>query len=124
MGKSFNQLWLKDLSLFSSLFFVKPKDLPGIKMFFIKVSLSALPTFLRKQNVQMSFLLPNNFFMSSEAIGKLIAGGLFVKVIQLSRFELTLLPVFYWNESNSENVSCQLCELVSTLPDEKQKKIS
>ena len=77
----------------------------------MKVSLSALLTFLREQKKQMHFLLPNNFFMSLEA------GRLAIKVTKFSMFELTLLPFFDCNESNSENASLWLCELVSTLLD-------
>ena len=88
-----------------------------MNIFFMKVSLSALLTFLREQKKQMHFLLPNNFFMSLEAIVKLLAGRLAIKVTKFSMFELTLLPFFYCNESNSENASLWLCELVSTLLD-------
>ena len=83
----------------------------------IKVSLSALVTFLREQNVLMSFLLPNSFFMSSEIIGKLLARRLFIKVTEFSMFELTVSPVFDCNESNSENVTFELCELEAALLD-------
>ena len=108
---------LNGLSPFSSLFFGKTKDLPGIKIFFVKVSLSALITFLREQNVLMSFLLPNNLFMSSERTGKLLAGRLFIKVTEFPMFELTLSPVFDCNESNSENATFELFELEATLID-------
>ena len=81
----------------------------------IKVNLSALLTFLREQNVLMSFLLPNNFFMSSEITGKLLAGRLFIAVIDFLIFKLTLSPVFDFNESNSENVTFELCELEAAL---------
>ena len=83
----------------------------------IKVNLSALLTFLREQNVLMSFLLPNNFFMPSEITGKLLAGRLFITVIDFLIFELTLSPVFDFNESNSENVTFELCELEAALLD-------
>ena len=83
----------------------------------IKVNLSALLTFLREQNVLMSFLLPNNFFMSSEITGKLLAGRLFITVIDFLIFELTLSPVFDFNESNSENVTFELFELEAALLD-------
>ena len=101
--------------IFSSLFFGKTKYLPGIRLFLIKVSLSALVTFLREQNVLMSFLLPNSFFMSSEITSKLLAGRLFIKVIEFPMFELTLSPVFDCNESNLENVTFELCELEAAL---------
>ena len=65
----------------------------------------------------MYFLLPNSFFMSSEAIVKLLAGRLAIKVTEFSLFELTLLPFFDCNESNTENASFWLCELASTLID-------
>ena len=65
----------------------------------------------------MSFLLPNNFFISSEIIGKILAGRLFIKVIGFPIFELTLSPVFNCNESNSENVTFELCELEVALLD-------
>ena len=65
----------------------------------------------------MYFLLPNNFFMSSEAIAKLFAGRLAIKVTEFSMFELTLLSFFDCNESNSENASFWLCQLASTLLD-------
>ena len=80
----------------------------------IKVSLSALLTFIREQNVLISFLLPNNFFMSSEITGKLLAGRLFIKV---TKFPISLSPVFDWNELNSENVNFELCELGAALLD-------
>ena len=83
----------------------------------VKVNLSVLLTFLREQNVLMSFLLPNNFFMSSEITGKLLAGRLFITVIDFLIFELTLSPVFDFNESNSENVTFELCELEAALLD-------
>ena len=83
----------------------------------IKVNSSALLTFLREQNVLMFFLLPNNFFMSLERTGKLLAGRLFIKVTEFPRFELTLSPVFDCNESNSENVTFELCELEAALLD-------
>ena len=105
MGRSSNHLWQDCLSLFSSIFFRRPRDLPGMNIFFIKVSLAALLAFLREQNKQMYFLLPNNFFMSPEAIVKLLAGRLAIKVTEFSMFELTLLPFFDCNESNSENAS-------------------
>ena len=83
----------------------------------IKASLSALVTFSREQNELMSFLLPNNFFMSSEITGKLLAGRSFIKVTEFSMFEITLSPVFDCNESNSENVTFKLCELEAALLD-------
>ena len=113
----FNQLCCNDLSPFSSLFFGKTKYLTGIKIFLIKISLSALLTFIREQNVLMSFLLPNNFFMSSEITGKLLVGRLFIKVTEFPIFELTVSPVFDCNESNSENVTFKLCKLEAALLD-------
>ena len=77
----------------------------------IEVNLSALLTFLREQNVLMSFLLPKNFFTSSETTGKLLAGRLFITVTEFLIFELTLPPVFHFSESNSENVTFELSEL-------------
>ena len=88
----------------------------------IKVSLSALLTFLREQSVLMSFLLPNNFFMSSEITGKLLSGRLFIKVTEFSIFGLTLSPVFYCKESNSENVAFELYELEAALLDGEAEK--
>ena len=81
----------------------KQKNYQKIKIFFIKVSLSALLALLREQNVLMSFLLPNNLFMSLQITGKLLAGRLFIKVTEFPMFELTFSPVFDCNESNSEN---------------------
>ena len=89
--------------------------MPGVNIFLIKVTLSALLTFLREQNVLISFLLPNNFFMSSETFGKLLAGRLFITVTEFLIFELSLSPVFHFNESNSENVPFELCELEAAL---------
>ena len=83
----------------------------------IKVSLSALLTFIREKNVLMPFLLPNNFFMSSEITGKLLAGRLFIKVTECPIFELNLSSVFDCNESNSENVTFELRELEAALLD-------
>ena len=55
-----NQLWQVGCHLSHCLFFFwRPRNLPGMNKFFL---------FLTEQNVQMSFLLPNNFFMSSEAM--------------------------------------------------------
>ena len=65
----------------------------------------------------MSFLLPNKLFMSSEMTGKLLAGTLFITVTEFLIFELTLSPVFDFNESNSENVTFELCELEAALLD-------
>ena len=86
-------------------------------MFLIKINLSALLTFLREQKVLMSFLLPNNFFMSSEITGKFSAGRLFITVTEFLIFELTLSPAFNFDESNSENVTFELCELDTALLD-------
>ena len=55
--------------------------------------------------------------MSSEIIGKLLAGGLSIKVATFSTFELTLSPTSLCNESNSLNVSFDLCELETALLD-------
>ena len=55
--------------------------------------------------------------MSSEITGKLLAGRLFITVIDFLIFELTLSPVFDFNESNSENVTFELCELEAALLD-------
>ena len=79
---------------FSSLFFGKANHLPGINIFLIKVRLCALLNFPKEQNVLTSFLLPNNFFISSEIIGKLLVRRLFIKGNQLPMFELTLSTVF------------------------------
>ena len=65
----------------------------------------------------MSFLLPNKFFTSSEITGTLLAGRLFITVINFLIFELTLSTVFDFNKSNSENVSSELCELEAALLD-------
>ena len=65
----------------------------------------------------MFFLLPKGFFKLSEITGKLLAGRLVIKVTELPMFALTLLPVFYCDESNSENVTFGLYELQTTLPD-------
>ena len=88
----------------------------------IKVILSALLTFTREQNLLTSFLLPNNFFMSSEITGKLLAGRLLIKVTKFPIFELTLSPVFDCNKSNSENSTFDLCELEAVLLDGKTKE--
>ena len=103
-------------------FLWKNKRLPGIKIFLIKVILSALLTFTREQNLLTSFLLPNNFFMSSEITGKLLAGRLLIKVTEFPIFELTLSPVFDCNKSNSENFTFDLCELKAVLLDGKTKE--
>ena len=55
--------------------------------------------------------------MSSEITGKLLAGRLFITVTEFLIFELTLSPVFDFNESNSENVTFELCELETALLD-------
>ena len=86
-------------------------------MFLIKVSLSVLLTFIREQNELMSFLLPNNFFMTSEITGKLLAGRLFIIVTEFPIFELTLSPACGCNGSNSENVTFKLCEIEAALLD-------
>ena len=86
-------------------------------VFFIYVSLSALLTFLREQNVLILFLLPNNIFMSSEIIGKLLAVKLFIKVTEFPMLELTLSSVFDCNELNSENHTFKLRELKTALLD-------
>ena len=65
----------------------------------------------------MSFLLPNNCFMSSEITGKLLAGRLFIRVTEFVVFQLTLSPVFDFNESNSENVTFELFDLEAALLD-------
>ena len=65
----------------------------------------------------MCFLLPNNFFVSSEITGKLLAGRLFFTVTGFLIFDLTLSPIFDFNESNSENVTFELCELEAALLD-------
>ena len=65
----------------------------------------------------MSFLLPNNLFMSSEITGKLLAGRLFIKITEFPMFELTLSPVFDCNVSNSENATFELFELEAALID-------
>ena len=53
--------------------------------------------------------------MSSETFGKLLAGRLFITVTEFLIFELSLSPVFHFNESNSENVTFELCELEAAL---------
>ena len=58
----------------------------------------------------MSFLLPNNFFISSEISSNVLAGELFIKVTEFPMFELTLSPVFDCCVSNLENFSFELCE--------------
>ena len=55
--------------------------------------------------------------MPSEITGKLLAGRLFITVIDFLILELTLSPVFDFNESNSENVTFELCELEAALLD-------
>ena len=55
--------------------------------------------------------------MSSEIIGKLLAGRLVIKVTEFPMFELTLSPVFDCNASNSENLTFELCELEAALHD-------
>ena len=65
----------------------------------------------------MSFLLTKSFFKLSEINGKLLAGRLFIKVTELPMFPLTLLPLFHCKESNSENVTFQICELQAALFD-------
>ena len=42
-----------------------------------------------EQNALMSFLLPNNFYMSSEITGKILAGRLFIKVTESPIFNLS-----------------------------------
>ena len=58
----------------------------------------------------MSFLLPNNFFISSEISSNVLAGELFIKVTEFPMFELTLSPVFDCCVSNLENFSFELCQ--------------
>ena len=58
----------------------------------------------------MSFLLPNNFFISSEISSNVLAGELFIKATEFPMFELTLSPVFDCCVSNLENFSFELCE--------------
>ena len=53
--------------------------------------------------------------MSSEITGKLLAGRLFIKVIEFPMFELTWSSGFDCNESNSENVTFELFELEAAL---------
>ena len=55
--------------------------------------------------------------MSSEITGKLLAGRLFVRDTEFVVFQLTLSPVFDFNESNSENVTFELFELEAALLD-------
>ena len=55
--------------------------------------------------------------MSLERTCKLLAGRLFITVTDFLIFELTLSPVFDFNESNSENVPFELCELEAALLD-------
>ena len=49
--------------------------------------------------------------MSLDITGKSLAGRLIITVTEFLIFELTLSPVFDFNESNSENVTFELCEL-------------
>ena len=62
-------------------------------------------------------LLPNQFFMSSEITGKLQAGRLFIKVAEFPNISAYLPTVFGCKESNSENVTFELCELETALLD-------
>lgn len=73
---------MKPLSL---LFFGKLKDLPEIMIFFVKFSLSAFLTILKK---------PRKFFLSSDLIGRVLASGLFIKVIVFPRFDSYLINTF------------------------------
>ena len=61
--------------------------------------------------------ITQHFFILSEIIGQLLAGGLVIKVTEFSMFELILSPVFDYNESNSKNVTFELCELETVLID-------
>ena len=68
-----------------------------------------------EQNALRSFLLPNNFSMSSEITDKILAGRLFIKVTEFPISKLILSPVFDCSGSNSKNVTFKLCELQAAL---------
>ena len=61
--------------------------------------------------------------MSLETTGKLLAGRLFIIVNEFLIFEFTLTPDFHFSESNSENVTFELCELEAAYLIEREKKI-
>ena len=67
-------------------------------MFFIKLSLSALVTFIREENVLMIFLLPNSYFLSLEIIDKVLAEELFIKATLFLMPKLTVSTLVDCNE--------------------------
>lgn len=53
--------------------------------------------------------------MSSEKIGKLLAGRLFIRVTGFPKSELTFSPNFDCDDSNSDNFPLELCKLETAL---------
>ena len=59
-----------------------PKDLPGMEILLIKLSLST--SVVREENVVMFFLITQQFLILSEIICNVLAEELFIKATELT----------------------------------------
>ena len=95
----------------------KNKRFTRNKDIFDKILFICITNIFKRTKCTDVLFLRNSFLMSLEISGKLLAGRLFIKATEFPMFPLTLSPFFDCNESNSENVTFELCELEAALFD-------